>query len=121
MKLVGEEEAVDLTIVISDDAELQKLNREYMGVDAPTDVLSFPSPGILTRRAGRCTWAISYCLFAAPAAAWPRRAELELLVVHGVLHLLGQDHASEEERQHMWALQDKILTALGSPILSPND
>jgi probable rRNA maturation factor len=48
-------------------------------------------------------------------------AELQLLVVHGTLHLLGYDHASEEQKSTMWAAQAEILTQLGCPITAPNE
>jgi probable rRNA maturation factor len=106
----------DLTVVLSDDDHLQALNRDYLGFDSPTDVLSFPS-GEIDPDSGHVYLGdviISYPRAAAQAqaAGHPLEAELRLLVVHGVLHLLGHDHADEAEKTAMWAAQDEILASL---------
>lgn len=106
----------DLTIVLSDDAHLQALNRDYLGIDAPTDVLSFPS-GEVDPDSGNVYLGdviISYprAIVQAQTAGHPVEAELKLLVVHGVLHLIGHDHAEEAEKAVMWAAQDEILASL---------
>jgi probable rRNA maturation factor len=108
---------VDLTIVLADDAQLHALNRQFLGYDAPTDVLSFPQ-GETDPDSGRLYLGdiiISLERAAAQAAAGghPVEAELQLLVVHGVLHLLGHDHAGPAEKDAMWALQAQTLAQLG--------
>ncbi len=106
----------DLTVVLTDDAQLQALNQEYLGIDAPTDVLSFPAdfvdPDSETRYFGDILISIPRAQAQADEAGQPIRDEILLLVVHGVLHLLGHDHAGEEEKQRMWAAQDEILRGL---------
>lgn len=108
----------DLSVVVEDDAHLQALNLEYLGIDAPTDVLSFPSGEAEedpeTGRAYLGDVIISYprALEQSAAAGHPVQAELQLLVVHGVLHLLGHDHAEPEEKDRMWAAQNEILRSL---------
>ena len=109
---------VDLTIVLTDDNQLKELNREFMEIDAPTDVLSFPS-GELDLDSGNLYLGdviISYprALEQAQAAGHQVDAELELLTVHGVLHLLGYDHADEEDKARMWSAQDEILALLSA-------
>jgi probable rRNA maturation factor len=109
----------DLSIVIEDDARLQALNIEFLKIDAPTDVLSFPSgeeaPDPETGRVYLGDVIISYprAEEQASIAGHPVLAELLLLVVHGVLHLLGYDHAEPEEKALMWSSQAKILHDLG--------
>jgi probable rRNA maturation factor len=112
-----------LAIAVADDVALQRLNRDYLGHDRPTDVLSFPShetdPETGARYFGDI--AISFPRARAQATAGGHRvsAELQLLVVHGVLHLLGHDHAKRREKARMWAAQAEILKRLGAPISGP--
>lgn len=111
--------ASDLTLVVEDDAYLQALNKDYLGIDAPTDVLSFPAgEGEIDPETGRPYLGdiiLSYprALEQASAAGHPPLNEMQLLVVHGVLHLLGHDHAEAEEKAQMWAAQQAILDRLG--------
>jgi probable rRNA maturation factor len=113
----GEMDGTELTIVISTDAQLQELNRQYLGVDAPTDVLSFPvgevDPESEALYLGDILISYPRALAQAEAAGQPVQAELRLLVVHGTLHLLGYDHAEEDEKALMWKAQDEILARLG--------
>jgi probable rRNA maturation factor len=107
----------DLTIVISDDEEVQTLNRDFRGVDAPTDVLAFPADERDPRRGRRYLGDI--------ILSWPRLAqqaaeyghspsdEAQLLVVHAVLHLLGYDHDNAEAKARMWEAQDAVLDQIG--------
>ncbi len=107
----------DISVVLSDDAQLQQLNRDYLGFDTPTDVLSFPAsetdpqPG--TRYLGDILLSIPRAELQARAAGHPLESEVQLLVVHGVLHLLGHDHANAEEKSKMWKAQSEILRSLG--------
>ena len=107
----------DLTIVLADDAHLQELNRDYLGVDAPTDVLSFPAsemdPQTGSRYIGDIIISVPYAAKGAAKAGHPVESELQLLVVHGVLHLLGHDHAEPKEKAKMWKAQAEILKSLG--------
>ncbi len=112
-----------LTLWLSDDATLHQWNRRFRGVDAPTDVLSFPD-GEVDPDTGAIYLGdvlISYPRAAAQAAAGGHAVadELTLLVVHGVLHLLGHDHATPEEKERMWTAQREILRSLGCPLDPP--
>jgi len=112
----------DLSIVIEEDARLHELNKEFLDIDAPTDVLSFPSgeeqPDPETGRVYLGDVIISYprAVEQAGAAGHTTLAEMQLLVVHGVLHLLGYDHAEPDEKALMWAAQTEILHTLGVQI-----
>ena len=107
----------DLSIVLTDDARLHELNRDYLGIDAPTDVLSFPAsekdPETGARYIGDILISIPRARAQADAAGHPLESEVQLLVVHGVLHLLGHDHAGIEEKAHMWKAQAGILERIG--------
>ena len=107
----------DITIVLTDDRQLHELNRDYLGVDAPTDVLSFPAsesdPETGSTYLGDILISIPRANQQAQAAGHPVEAEVQLLVVHGVLHLLGYDHADEDEKAKMWDEQANVLEKLG--------
>lgn len=107
----------DLTVVLGDDALLRDLNRDYLGVDAATDVLSFPAherdPETGAPYLGDVLISVPRAAQQARAAGHSLEAELQLLVVHGVLHLLGHDHAEAEEKARMWAAQARVLEGIG--------
>src|ERR1041385_6717815 len=107
----------ELSIILSDDTRLHELNLNYLGVNAPTDVLSFPAsetdPETGTHYLGDILISAPRAQVQAEAAGHSLEAEVQLLVVHGVLHLLGYDHAEPEEKRRMWKAQAEILQRLG--------
>jgi probable rRNA maturation factor len=117
--LLQQSETLDseLTIVLTGDNRLHELNRDYLGVDAPTDVLSFPAsetdPETGARYLGDILISLARARAQAEAAGHPLESEVQLLVVHGVLHLLGHDHAQAGEKTRMWQAQAEILEGLG--------
>lgn len=106
----------EIGLQIIEDAQMQQLNLQYMGIDSPTDVLSFPVPfqNPDTGNPYLGDILISYPTAArqAEAAGHPVAEEICLLLVHGILHLLGYDHLTTEDKTAMWDIQDTILTAL---------
>ncbi|HAE59154.1 MAG TPA: rRNA maturation RNase YbeY [Anaerolineae bacterium] len=106
-----------LTIVLTDDDQLHNLNRDYLGVDSTTDVLSFPSdetdPETNSPYLGDILVSLPRAASQAESAGHAIEAEAQLLVVHGVLHLLGHDHTEAEEKERMWQAQAQILAQLG--------
>ncbi len=119
--------ACEVAIVLSDDASLRDLNRRFRGVDAPTDVLSFanetvgPYAGLAAspRYLGDIVISLERAQEQAAQVGAPTVKELQLLIVHGMLHLLGYDHADEDQKAQMWALQKRILQAIGADIPLP--
>lgn len=107
----------ELSIILTNDSRLHELNLNYLGVDAPTDVLSFPAsetdPETGARYIGDILISMPRAEEQANAAGHPLESEVQLLVVHGVLHLLGHDHAEAEEKARMWKAQTEILAGLG--------
>jgi probable rRNA maturation factor len=109
----------ELTVVIEDSEKLHELNNQFLGIDAPTDVLSFPSGNeetdIETGRYYLGDIIISYPIAVEQARnnGHPVMAELMMLVVHGTLHLLGYDHAEEAGKNEMWLAQREALERLG--------
>ena len=107
----------ELTVVLTDDARLQKLNRDYLGLDAATDVLSFPAaeqdPETGKSYLGDILISVPRAKIQADRAGHTLDEELQLLVVHGVLHLLGYDHANPRQKSGMWKAQGSVLADLG--------
>ncbi len=114
---VAGESAVELSLVLADDALVQALNRRWRGRDAPTNVLSFASGD--APLAGRPLLlgdvVLAYETVAREAAAQgkPLADHLRHLIVHGVLHLLGFDHEAAAEAEHMEATERDVLAGLG--------
>lgn len=113
-------EDINLSVVIEDEQQLQALNHEFLGVDSPTDVLSFIEDELDLdtgqRYLGEVIISYPQAEKQGVAAGHSTRSELDLLVVHGVLHLLGYDHSTDEEKEKMWIIQKEILLKLGTDI-----
>ena len=109
----------DITIVLSGDAQLRRLNRDYLGIDAPTDVLSFPAseadPETGAAYLGDILLSLPRADRQARAAGHSLADEAQLLVIHGVLHLIGHDHTHAREKSKMWKAQAEILKSIGLP------
>ena len=107
----------DLTIVLVNNERIQVLNRDFLTHDAPTDVLSFPADEPDPETGRRYLGDVVISLVRADEQARERghalESEMQLLVVHGVLHLLGHDHAGPGEKARMWAAQAGALERLG--------
>ena len=117
------EKQCELALVVTGDAMLHELNLHHRGVDAPTDVLAFGDEAGDAGDAGRVfvgapdmpryvgDVVISFLRAEVQAddAGHNVQAELQLLVVHGVLHLLGYDDVAGRERTLMWRVQAEIL------------
>lgn len=107
---------VEISIVFVDDKYITRLNREYRGLDSPTDVLSFPmdDPGILGDEPvplGDIVISLETLERDSPVLGG-FLYYLALLVVHGLLHLLGYDHESDEDAEVMEELEKQVLTDL---------
>jgi probable rRNA maturation factor len=123
LRFASASDLVELTIVIEGDEALAGLNREYLGIDAPTDVLSFPAneldPDTGASYLGDVLISYPRARTQAEAGGHSTADELQLLIVHGVLHLLSYDHADPPEKEAMWAAQAEILRRLGCQITAP--
>ena len=113
--LAYEGAAGDITISVVDDEEIHRMNREYRGVDRPTDVLSFPAaegdafPAIPDAFLGDIAISLPGSGMLAEEYRQSLLRGLTFLTVHGTLHLLGYDHIMDEDRARMFARQDEIL------------
>jgi len=104
----------ELGIRLVTSAEMTSLNKQWMGEDGATDVLSFPidemrpgqsDPGVI----GDIVLCPSYALGNALKNGKSLDEELQLLTAHGILHLLGYDHRNKPDEKAMFALQEEIL------------
>lgn len=103
----------DLSITLVDEDEMEKLHIQWMDLPGPTDVLSFPMDELKPFSAADGPGIIGDIVlcpeFAAKQAKSTAEAELALLTIHGILHLLGFDHAEKDDEKEMFDLQEKIL------------
>lgn len=121
---VFEQEGVDptaeITILVDNDQAIQKLNLQFLGIDAPTDVLSFPAnemnPETHEVYLGDIIISFPQAKMQAELAGESVDEEIQLLVVHGLLHLLGYDHSEPEDKVEMWSAQKEVLRKLGLKI-----
>ncbi len=116
-----------LTIYIAADAFVQDLNARYRGVDAPTDVLSFRAESLPPEVAEHETpylgdVIVAYARTLAQALQSGHRPAdaFVLLVVHGILHLVGEDHDTPATQQQMWRKQTELLNTLAVDISVPD-
>jgi probable rRNA maturation factor len=111
---------VELSLLVTGDDEVHKMNREYRGIDATTDVISFalsentddtefitPPDGV--SRLGEIVISYPQAVSQARENRQPVKSELAWLVVHGLLHLLGYDHQDDESEAAMRKREDHIL------------
>lgn len=110
----------ELSVSLVDTEEMTDLHVRWMELPGPTDVLSFPMDELRAPEPGRTgepgmLGDVVICpqvaAEQAAAAGHGLTGELELLLTHGILHLLGHDHAEPEEHARMFALQDQLLAA----------
>ena len=114
----------DISVTVTDNIHIHELNREYRGVDRPTDVLSFPMYSFTDDdmpEEGPAPVVLGDIVISAERAKEQAveyghsfQREISFLTVHSVLHLLGYDHeVSEKAEKEMFSLQDKIMDRLG--------
>ncbi len=113
-----EPEETELSVMFVDDAEIRELNARWRGIDKPTDVLSFPLRGsgeIAAQAPQLGDIVVSVETARRQAAEYGHSLEREIgfLLVHGLLHLLGEDHETPEQDARMRARQRELLGVWG--------
>ena len=123
LKAEGVAPPYEVSLVFTDSETVQRLNRDYRGVDAPTDVLAFymlpqkdadeadffaPPPDNVTHL-GEVIISYPQAVEQAKEQGHPVDKELALLIIHGILHLLGYDHEKPEEEAKMRAREKELL------------
>jgi probable rRNA maturation factor len=114
---------VEVAVMLTDDAAIRALNKDFRGIDKPTNVLSFPAPetggadgeDAAPRALGDIAIAYETLQREADEEAKPFLHHLSHLAVHGFLHLVGYDHEGDDEAEEMEALEVAILAQLGIP------
>jgi len=110
----------ELCLKLVDEPTIAELNEKWMEKTGPTDVLAFPMdelrPGLVNEEPeegmlGDLVLCPAVAERQGETAGHGTEAEIELLTVHGILHLLGYDHAEPEEHAEMFGLQDELLAA----------
>jgi probable rRNA maturation factor len=113
----------ELTVIVTGDDQMEALNREYRGVESTTDVLAFPAgytdPDSGSLYLGDVLISYPQAVEQAAQGGHPVAQEIQLLTVHGVLHLLGYDDEVESQKDRMWEAQSKILSQLQNPLSPP--
>lgn len=121
VEMLGLSPQTSAALKITDNASIRKLNKAYRGLDEATDVLSFENDFIDLETGARFIGDIVISIEKAQAQAAERgfslQEELEMLLVHAVLHLNGYDHLEEADLEEMGSLQDEILIAIANPVL----
>ncbi len=117
---VEEGQSAELSLVFTDDAAIRTLNAEWRGKDKPTNVLSFPAfpvaPGDpLPPMLGDIVLAYETVAREAGEENKPLENHITHLIIHGLLHLLGYDHETDEEAEEMEALERQALARLAIP------
>jgi len=118
-----DERGSTISLTLINDAGIRALNRQHRGKDAPTDVLSFPlfepgeAPGAASpeRMLGDIVISVETARRQAAGYDAPLQRELERLLIHGMLHLLGHDHMEPQERARMEAEERRLASTIGMP------
>lgn len=116
-----------LTILLTEDEYVRELNRQFRGEDRATDVLSFsagdPLPGSegLLEYLGDIAISVDTARRQAEQKGHTLEAEVQLLAVHGVLHLLAYDHQTADDKEAMWQAQARILKRLDLEDIQPTE
>jgi probable rRNA maturation factor len=105
----------EVAVLLTDNAEIQGLNRDWRGKDKPTDVLSFPADPMDKPFLGDIAVAIGVAQDDARTRDLSLDQHLSHLLIHGLLHLLGHDHKDDTEAAEMEALEIAALASLGWP------
>ena len=119
LKTLGIEDDVEVSCVLVDDERIHEINREYRHIDRSTDVISFAMEDNdqfyvegMPRTLGDIFISVDHAKKQAEEYGHSLRREICFLFTHGILHLLGYDHMTDEQEKEMFGLQDQILGAL---------
>jgi probable rRNA maturation factor len=109
----------EVSIVLTDDSTIAKLNRDWRGIDKPTNVLSFPASGYKADEDARLLGDIVIAYETLERECDDEHRvflhHLAHLTVHGFLHLIGYDHQTDTQAEAMEGLESKIMTRLNMP------
>lgn len=114
--LLGQSES-ELSIVLTDDADIAQINQEYLGHEGPTNVISFPMQegefsGVNPHLLGDVVISLDTALKEAEDAEISLEERFTQLLVHGILHLIGYDHENQEDEDEMDAKSLELIEKL---------
>ncbi|MDO8800338.1 rRNA maturation RNase YbeY [Phenylobacterium sp.] len=104
-----------VVVLLTDDARVQDLNSRFRGKDSATNVLSFPAPPNPEDHLGDVALAHGVCVREAAEQGKSLAHHLQHLVAHGVLHLVGYDHETDDDAEDMEGLERVVMAGLGAP------
>lgn len=124
IKYMGYGSDYEISVLITDNEKIHVLNRQFRGVDSPTDVLSFPmfeyddDGNIIDDKSGNkalgdIVISLERALWQAQEYGHSETREVAFLTVHSMLHLFGYDHEEEEDRKEMRLAEEEILSEIG--------
>jgi len=100
----------EITVALVDDARLQSLHRDFMGIDTPTDVMTFPSGEADDEpHGGELVISVDHATTQAGAWGLSPEEEIRFLVTHGLMHLLGWRDDTDEQRRTMLERQQQLF------------
>lgn len=119
-------DSCEVSVLLTEDEKMRELNRDYRGIDKPTDVLSFAfeeegtvqlPPGV-PRMLGDVVLSLQTVKRQADENSRTFPQETAWALCHGVLHLVGYDHQTDDEEAHMRAAEQEVLGALGEEFMA---
>jgi rRNA maturation RNase YbeY len=100
----------EITVALVDDARLQSLHRDFMGIDTPTDIMTFPADeSVGENQGGELAISVDHAMTQAVEWGLSPGDEIAFLTVHGLLHLLGWRDDTNEQRQSMLERQQDLI------------
>ncbi|HVU74060.1 MAG TPA: rRNA maturation RNase YbeY [Mycobacteriales bacterium] len=123
---MGVSPLAELSVLAVDEGAMTALHEQYMGLPGPTDVLAFPQDDVIAKGVpedvedqpeallGDVVLCPAYAARSAQQQGHSLEVELDVLLVHGILHLLGYDHAEPDEEREMFDRQRELLQSWGA-------
>ncbi|MCC6314576.1 MAG: rRNA maturation RNase YbeY [Thermomicrobiales bacterium] len=108
-----------VTLALVHDDRLRALHRDFMGVDTPTDVMTFPTDDPDLDGGGDIVISVDRAAEQAPEYGLDAADEVTFLLVHGLLHLCGWDDTDPETRQRMLARQSQLIASCATQSATP--
>jgi probable rRNA maturation factor len=119
-------ESAELSVLLTNDAQIKELNERHLGKDRPTDVLAFPlddlddSGRVGERLLGDVVISVDTAARQAKSRGRELAAEIRFLLAHGLLHLVGYDHATADEKREMTAMTRRLVKIASTEVAHQN-
>ena len=103
----------EVSVLVADDVQIQRLNLDFRNMNEPTDVLTFPAPSAVRGQLGDIAISVDFARRQADLRGVPIEEEVAMLAIHGGLHLAGFDDRSEEDKETMVRLMNMVAAECG--------